>query len=125
MKFRYVLTRLIAGPPRWVSLTVRRRVGPKLIGSSERDRHPREPDLELRFGAFHARLVDDVLGNPREQLFQQNNPFEARRVRADTEVHAMAEAEMARHRARHIEAVGLRELAFVAIRRDVEHEHSF
>src|SRR3954452_15985555 len=60
-------------------------------------------DLELGGQALDSRFVDLVVGHAAEQLLQDDDRFEARRVCADAEVHAVAEAEMALHRAMDVE----------------------
>jgi hypothetical protein len=61
-------------------------------------------------------------GDPSEQLLEDHDAFEPRRVRADAEVNTVTEAEVTLHAPLDVETVGVGELGLVAIRGQVQQE---
>src|SRR5215510_4462088 len=80
--------------------------------------------------AAHRRGVGQLGGLPidlplrpaRQHLFEGHAALETSEARAEAEVDAEAEAQMADVPAPHVEAVGMVELALVAVRRAVEQQ---
>ena len=118
---------IVAADPFWG----RRRAKPIGTGprrASRSQRHPstglarRKPHRHLPVRArpdrrLPARIAGElVLGHAREQLLERDARLEPRQARAQAEVGAVPEAEVARRRARDVERVRVRELALVAVR---------
>lgn len=90
----------------------------------ELDGHARVTDLELRRRPQGRALVHRPRRNAREQLLEQHATFEAREMNPDAVVRAETEADMALWTPTDVEAVGVGELARIAIRRLWEQEES-
>src|SRR5580765_2910922 len=85
------------------------------------------------FVAAHCRCLRDLgaiefhvpLGEPRQHLIQRDAAFEARERRAEAEVDAVPEREVLVDLAVDVEAIGILEVALVAVRgADEEHHHA-
>ena len=93
--------------------------------AAKRDRQRREAAHVDRVDAHDARRLDLVVGSRRSDLLERDAPLEPRERRAETEVRALAEGQARLGVAQHVEAIGLREDALVAIgRADEQHDAS-
>jgi hypothetical protein len=72
----------------------------------------------------HRLAIQRDRPHPARQRLQQAHDLQPRQVHAHAHVHARAEAEVVVHVARHVEAVGVGELALVAVGRGVHHHHA-
>src|SRR5262245_49514584 len=94
------------------------------LARGELDRQGGEADLELRRRALETRRVDLPLADTTQELLEQHPALEARQVDPDAVVRAVAEAQVAAGTPAHLEAVGVLELAFVAVRRLQQEEEA-
>src|SRR6185503_8776611 len=67
-------------------------------------------------------MIDLPVGPARQYLFEGDTALESSETCAETEVGAVAEAQVVDVLARHVQTIGVRELALVPIRRTVRSE---